>query len=125
MPLSSAAIAPGVVGVAGQKKSIQHLEGGIVKKILVRDGDLVSAGQPLVELSDVSARASYEDLNIRLIQAKAELLRWHAEQQGESDLDGATWTRVHANDPLRWLRSRRNGKCCAAGLPCSGKNWPI
>lgn len=99
VPLSSAAIAPGVVGVAGQKKSIQHLEGGIVKKILVRDGDLVSAGQPLVELSDISARASYEDLNIRLIQAKAELLRWHAEQQGESDLDGATWTRVHANDP--------------------------
>ena len=125
MPLSSAAIAPGVVGVAGQKKSIQHLEGGIVKKILVRDGDLVSAGQPLVELSDVSARASYEDLNIRLIQAKAELLRWHAEQQGESDLDGATWTRVHANDPASLAAFETQRQVLRSRLAVFRKSWPI
>ena len=99
VPLSSAAIAPGVVGVAGQKKSIQHLEGGIVKSILVRDGDLVAAGQPLVELDDIQVRAVYEALRIQLVQARAELLRWHAEQQGKAEIDGAPWARVYADDP--------------------------
>ena len=99
VPLSSAAIAPGVVGVAGQKKSIQHLEGGIVKTIHVRDGDLVTAGQTLVELSDVRTRAVYEELRIRLVQARAELLRWHAEQQGLNEIDTAPWLRVNTHDP--------------------------
>lgn len=99
VPLSSAAIAPGVVGVAGQKKSIQHLEGGIVSNIHVSDGDLVTAGQTLVELNDVQPRAAYEELRIRLVQAKAELLRWHAEQQGKSDIDTGQWVRVYADDP--------------------------
>ena len=99
VPLSSAAIAPGVVGVGGQKKSIQHLEGGIVKTIHVRDGDLVTAGQTIVELSDVRTRATYEELRIQLVQAKAELLRWHAEQQGSTDIDGVLWARVNADDP--------------------------
>ena len=40
-PLSSAAIAPGVVVVDSNRKSVQHLEGGVIREILVRDGDLV------------------------------------------------------------------------------------
>jgi HlyD family type I secretion membrane fusion protein len=48
--IDGAAIAPGVVAVESNRKTIQHLEGGIVKAILVRSGDRVEAGQELVRL---------------------------------------------------------------------------
>ena len=48
--LSSAAIAPGEVAVDSSRKTVQHLEGGIVKAIHVREGDEVRAGQLLIEL---------------------------------------------------------------------------
>lgn len=44
-PLESAAIAPGVVGVSGERKTVQHLEGGIVGDILVADGETVEIGR--------------------------------------------------------------------------------
>ncbi len=46
--LDSAAIAHGVVGVESSRKTIQHLEGGIIKDILVAEGDVIKAGQILV-----------------------------------------------------------------------------
>lgn len=69
-PLSSAVSAPGKVIVASNNRVIQHLEGGIVKAILVKDGDIVSLNQPLIELDATQAKAQlgiaqgklYEDL---------------------------------------------------------------
>ena len=61
-PLSSAAIAPGVVTVASYRKTVQHLEGGIVKTIHVRDGDHVSKGHVLITLEDTQPRAQLEVL---------------------------------------------------------------
>ena len=49
-PLESAAMAPGVVTVFGNRKTIQHLEGGIVDEIMVREGDVVVAGELLLRL---------------------------------------------------------------------------
>ena len=46
--LASAALAPGVVSPDGNRKTVEHLEGGIVREILAREGDRVSAGQVLV-----------------------------------------------------------------------------
>ena len=43
-PLSSAAVAPGAVKVESNRKTVQHLEGGIIEKLRVRDGDAVQAG---------------------------------------------------------------------------------
>jgi HlyD family type I secretion membrane fusion protein len=51
-PLSTAVIGPGTVVVEGSRKSVQHLEGGIVRQILVRDGDVLQAGQVVVRLDD-------------------------------------------------------------------------
>src|SRR5690349_621892 len=48
--LDGAAVAGGVVAVQSSRKTIQHLEGGIVKEILVRDGDYVEANQELIRL---------------------------------------------------------------------------
>jgi len=57
-PLRSGAMAPGVVKLAGERKTIQHLEGGIIQAILVREGDVVEAGQVLVRLDGNKANAS-------------------------------------------------------------------
>src|SRR5689334_10618847 len=51
-PLSGAVIAEGKIKITNNRKTIQHLEGGIVKEILVHDGDVVKAGQPLILLED-------------------------------------------------------------------------
>jgi hypothetical protein len=48
--LDGAAVAPGVVSVETNRKTVQHLEGGIIRDLLVRDGDLVQEGQILVRL---------------------------------------------------------------------------
>ena len=52
-PLSSGAIAPGLIVVDSNRREIQHIDGGIVQKILVKDGNHVSAGDPLVVLRTV------------------------------------------------------------------------
>jgi membrane fusion protein, type I secretion system len=57
-PLASAVIAPAVVAVDGSRKQIQHLEGGIVREILVRDGARVSKSQVLLRLDDTRAKAT-------------------------------------------------------------------
>jgi HlyD family secretion protein len=56
-PLSEAAIAPGMIKVEGTRRTIQHFEGGIVREILVRDGERVRAGQVLMRLDDIRAGA--------------------------------------------------------------------
>ncbi len=56
-PMDSAALAPGVVTVKSYRKTVQHLEGGIVSEILVTDGQLVEQGQKLLVLDDTQARA--------------------------------------------------------------------
>lgn len=61
-PLSSAAMAPGFVTVENYRKTIQHLEGGIVDQILVKDGDWVQKDQVLIILNDTQLRAQLEVL---------------------------------------------------------------
>ena len=56
-PLDSAALAPGVVTVKNYRKTVQHLEGGIVSEILVTDGQLVEQGQPLLILDNTQSKA--------------------------------------------------------------------
>jgi len=61
-PLSSAAHGPGVIAVENYRKTVQHLEGGIVRTIQVRDGDLVSKDQVLLTLDDTQPGAQLEVL---------------------------------------------------------------
>jgi epimerase transport system membrane fusion protein len=82
-PLGSAALAPGSVTVEGYRKTVQHLEGGIVKEIHVRDGDTISKGQVLIELEDTSSRAQLETLRGQLLSALAREARLIAERDGK------------------------------------------
>lgn len=81
-PLSSAAIASGVVETETNRKTIQHLEGGIVRRILVKNGDAVVAGQVLIELDDTKSRSERDSLRAQLWDAKARRGRLIAEQNG-------------------------------------------
>ena len=82
-PLESAAIAVGTVESESSRKTIQHLEGGIIRKILVADGDVVRAGQTLFALEDTKARAEAQSLQGQLWEAMAREARLQAEQHGE------------------------------------------
>lgn len=64
-PLDSAALAPGTIMVEGYRKTVQHLEGGIIKTLQVRDGDTVTKDQVLVTLDDTQLRAQLEVLRGR------------------------------------------------------------
>ncbi|MBL8837926.1 MAG: HlyD family type I secretion periplasmic adaptor subunit [Alphaproteobacteria bacterium] len=81
-PLSSAAIAPGQVKAEGDRRTVQHLEGGIVREFLVRDGDRVAAGQPMVRLDDTQAGASADLLTSQLDMLRASDARLTAEAAG-------------------------------------------
>lgn len=87
-PLSSAAVAPGIVSPGSSRKTVQHLEGGIVEEILVDEGDRVSEGDVLVRLSPVQARASHEAGERRRRRLQAERLRLEALERG---LDRLAW----------------------------------
>ena len=83
-PLESAAIAQGVVSVSGKRKTVQHLEGGIVAGILVKEGEVVAAGQVLVVLEDTRARASFSLLQAQYRSAAALKARLEAERDNEA-----------------------------------------
>jgi HlyD family secretion protein/epimerase transport system membrane fusion protein len=75
--LASAAVAPGLVSPDGYRKTVEHLEGGIVSQIHVREGDHVEAGQVLLILEDIKARANIEELReklVHLVSIEARLL---------------------------------------------------
>jgi HlyD family type I secretion membrane fusion protein len=81
-PLSSAAIAPGTVVVDSSRKSVQHLEGGVIREILVRDGDQVEAGQVLLRLDGANVRAALASLRPMLATNQAYRARLLAERDG-------------------------------------------
>src|SRR5262245_16827576 len=78
-PLNGAVVANGVVKVEGNRKSVQHLEGGIVKELRVKEGDRVTAGDIVMVLDDSQARAEYEVLTRDLIVLRATEERLRAE----------------------------------------------
>jgi HlyD family type I secretion membrane fusion protein len=85
-PLSEAAIAPGSIRAEGQRRTIQHLEGGIIRDILVRDGDRVRAGQVLMRLDDVQAASGLETVAAQRLALLAQDARLAAEQSGAPDI---------------------------------------
>lgn len=79
-PLDGAAYAPGVVTVQAYRKTVQHLEGGIVKALLAHDGDIVKRDDPLIILDDAQLRFEYEMARGQLIAARAMEARLIAER---------------------------------------------
>jgi HlyD family type I secretion membrane fusion protein len=84
--LDSAAVAPGKVTVQGNSKTVQHLEGGIVKEILVKEGDVVHAGQLLVRLDPTRAVAMRDSVKGQYLAQLALEARLIAERDGAADI---------------------------------------
>lgn len=76
----------GSVVISGNRKVVQHNQGGIVDKIQVKDGDRVDAGQILLTLNEVDARSASEGLDGQYLQLVAREGRLLAEQQRLSDM---------------------------------------
>lgn len=98
-PLSSAAIAPGVISPQGSRKTVQHLEGGIIEKILVEEGSEVKAGDALVLLEDTMARASYDLIRTQYYTLAARVARLAAQQDGLDSVTFPSWLMEEAKDP--------------------------
>lgn len=79
-PLAMAVVAPAFVKVDLNRRPVQHLEGGIVRSVLVRDGQRVAAGQPVLILGDVGVDADRNRLAHRALVERAGLARLEGEQ---------------------------------------------
>ncbi len=86
-PLDSAALAPGVVTVKTYRKTVQHLEGGIVEQINVRDGDQVEEGEVLLVLDDTQAKAEMGIIRGQMIASQALEARLKAERDQLGKID--------------------------------------
>lgn len=84
--LSGAVIASGTVEVEGSRKTIQHLEGGIISSIRVKDGDHVKAGDILLVLDETRILSRVEDLKNRVRTLAAREARLRTEQAGLTEI---------------------------------------
>ncbi len=82
--LDTVAVAMGEVKPQGETKIVQHLEGGIVQEILVREGDQVVKGQPLIQLDVDASATNREELLVRLDGLQLKRLRLQAESRNET-----------------------------------------
>src|SRR5699024_11127126 len=103
-PLDSAALAPGVVIVENHRKSIEHLEGGIVRELRVRDGDEERAGDTLSNLAGTAAAREEDRIGRELAATEALAMRLRAERDGRDELHFET----PSPDDARSADARRN-----------------
>ncbi len=79
-PIDSAASAPGFVTVKSHSKTVQHLDGGIVKELIAKDGDIVNEGDVLLILDGTDIKAQAEILRGQQITLEAQVARLSAER---------------------------------------------
>lgn len=86
-PIDGAVIAHGSFVATGQNKLIQHLEGGILRRIAVKEGELVQSGQVLVRLEDTAAKTRLRRLEFRIHRLLTIQARLQAELRDREDID--------------------------------------
>ncbi|MDD2914927.1 MAG: HlyD family efflux transporter periplasmic adaptor subunit [Gallionella sp.] len=86
-PLDQGVPVSGTVTVATNKKVIQHPTGGVVEEILVKEGDVVKAGQPLVKMNDIQAKAQADIARVQYFAARATEARLIAERDGRKSVE--------------------------------------
>jgi HlyD family type I secretion membrane fusion protein len=98
-PLAEAVVASGMIKVDSSRKQIQHLEGGIVKEILVRDGDRVRQGEILIRLDETRAAASLAIVRDGYDAAIAQEARLIAEREGSEYIKFPDTLLARTDDP--------------------------
>lgn len=98
-PLDSASHAIGKIVLESKKRLIQHPEGGVIKEILVKDGDEVKKGQTLIILDDTQLLARKQQHEYKYFNFLAEVARLNAEKDGLKELKLPEELLKHAGDP--------------------------
>ena len=99
-PLDEGVPTQGVVTLDTKRKTVQHLSGGIVKEVLVHEGQQVKEGDPLLRLDGAVAKANYEAVRQRYLGYRAMQSRLFAEQAGQNAIDFHPDVKAAMNDPL-------------------------
>lgn len=99
-PLSGAVVAEGVVRDDGERKTVMHQEGGIIKAILVKDGDHVKAGQVLLSLDSVRPDAEVAALQSQLADDEAKAARLEAERDMKRSVTFPAQLTARSSDPV-------------------------
>lgn len=101
-------------------KRVDHLEGGIVRHILVQEGDVVTAGQALIELEEIEAGAGVGELQVRIHSLTADAARLQAEAKGLAEpefpselLEAAPDTAERALELFHMRKDRLEGELAA------------
>lgn len=105
-PISGAVVAPAQVKVEYQRKTVQHQEGGIVRAILVRNGQRVTAGQPLIEVGDARTESTARLLRDQLLTTRLRIARTQAEVALEQDFAPADVTSASGETAVLLRRER-------------------
>jgi HlyD family secretion protein len=98
-PIAGAVVASGVFVATGQNKTIQHLEGGMIRDIMVHEGDTVEAGQILVELDQTTAKAEMQRLYLRNARLTAVDARLQAQVREEPEIHFPSDLTAVSQDP--------------------------
>ena len=99
-PLDEGVPAQGTVAIDTKRKAVQHLSGGIVQEVLVREGDEVKEGQLLIKLDSAVARSNYESVRQRYLGLRAMQGRLLAEQAGKDNISFHPDLVAASSDPL-------------------------
>lgn len=98
--IGSAVVAPASVAVETNSKVVQHLEGGIIGKILVTENQHVMAGQVVLQLSDVQSKAQMTTVQNQLIAVRVQEARLLAERDQQPEIDFPPEIRSQMNNPI-------------------------
>jgi protease secretion system membrane fusion protein len=99
-PLDEGVPTQGIVTLDTKRKTVQHLSGGIVKEVLVHEGQQVKEGEPMLRLDGAVAKANYEAVRQRYLGYRAMQSRLFAEQAGRDAIDFHPDVKAAMNDPL-------------------------
>ena len=99
-PLDEGVPTQGMVTIDTKRKTVQHLSGGIVKEVLVHEGQQVKEGEPLLRLDEAVARDNYESVLQRYLGYRAMQSRLFAEQAGSAAIDFHPDVKAAMSDPL-------------------------
>jgi protease secretion system membrane fusion protein len=99
-PLDEGVATQGVVTLDTKRKTVQHLSGGIVKEVLVQEGQQVKEGEALLRLDGAVAKANYEAVRQRYLGYRAMQSRLFAEQVGSKTISFHPDVQTAMNDPL-------------------------
>ncbi len=105
-PIDGAAMAPGFVVVKSHKKTVQHLDGGIVNQLFVKEGDIVNSGDLLLTLDGTENKAQLEIARGQFITLAAQVARLEAERDGKKKVHYSAT--LDNNEDDRIIEAKKN-----------------